>query len=64
NRRAFDIAALSDGKRNFFVGDQIFDRIVRPGLGDFGATPVAKFLPIANLQAWCRCANSRKAVTS
>src|SRR5688572_23225314 len=43
DRRAFDVAVLRDRNRDFFVGDQIFDRIVGAGFGDFGAARIAKF---------------------
>src|SRR2546427_12365561 len=41
--RALYVSVLGDRDRDLFVGDQIFNRIVGPGISDFGATRVAKF---------------------
>ncbi len=43
HRRALDVSVLGDRDRDFFVGDQIFNRIVGPGLSDFRPARVAKF---------------------
>ena len=39
---SLDVTVLGNGDRNFFIGDQIFYRILGAQVGDFGAPGIAK----------------------
>jgi len=39
---SLDVTVLGNGDRHFFIGDQIFNRILGAQVGDFGSPGIAK----------------------